>query len=414
MEGSAFALSLPPRRLPVAPSASGASFGVPQGQFWFAKMTKAAVAPQTSRLRWLQGKAAEGDRRDPARTTPQRRMPLPKPVARLLPIVVAAMLCGPAMANDTAAELATGGIVLKKNADIEMLSERLHISSQQIRVRYSFYNTSRKEVTILIAFPMPDITIEDSAKNISIPTHHPENLLGFSTFVNNKPITARVEQKVFARGVDRTADLHRLKIPLAPHSHATTKALNRLSQSARDELVKLGLADVETHEFGKDAETQLLPRWTLKTTYYWKETFPAQTEVIVQHRYKPSIGWSSQTSLGDPAATDEDWFSEYQRKYCLARDLVASVERARRVEKVMGGAPYSEERISYLLSTAANWSRPIQDFLLIVDKGDRSNLLSFCAEGTRKISPTQFEVHKTNFVPDSDLHILILRRFRSH
>jgi hypothetical protein len=75
------------------------------------------------------------------------------PAARLLPIVVAALLCRPATANDTAAELATGGIVLTKNADIEMLSEHLHISSQQIRVRYRFYNTSPKEVTILVAFP---------------------------------------------------------------------------------------------------------------------------------------------------------------------------------------------------------------------------------------------------------------------
>jgi hypothetical protein len=334
--------------------------------------------------------------------------------ALLVPIVVAALLCRPATANDSAAELATGGIVLTKNTDIEMLSERLHISSQQIRVRYRFYNTSPKEVTILVAFPMPDITVEDSAKNISIPTHHPENLLGFSTFVNDKPITARVEQKAFAGGVDRTADLRRLKIPLAPHLHATTEALNRLPQSARDELVKLGLADNEKHDVGEDTKTQLLPRWTLKTTYYWKETFPAHGEVIVQHRYKPSVGWSSQTSLGNAAAMNEDWFSEYQRKYCIDRNLVASVERAQRVEKVMGGAPFSEERISYLLSTAANWSRPIKDFLLIVDKGDRSNLVSFCAEGARNITPTQIEVHKTNFVPDSDLHVLILRRFRSH
>jgi Domain of unknown function (DUF4424) len=105
-----------------------------------------------------------------------------------------------------------------------------------------------------------------------------------------------------------------------------------------------------------------------------EETFPAHAKVTVQHRYKPSIGWSSQTSLGDPVAMKEDRLSEYQRKYCLDRDLIGSVERAQRVEKVMGGAPFSEERISYLLSTAANWSRPIQDFLLIIDKGDRSNL----------------------------------------
>jgi hypothetical protein len=380
-----------------------------------------AIAAQTSAKAsscWLLGKAvvatgaAEGGWPARARATPERRMLSPTLPARLLPIVLAALLCRPATANDTAAELATGGIVLTKNADIEMLSEHLNISSRQIRVRYRFYNTSPKDVTILVAFPMPDITVENSDTNISIPIHNPHNLLGFSTFVNDKPITARVEQKVFARGVDRTADLRRLKIPLAPHLHSTAEALKRLPPSAWDELTNLGLAEVE--KYGKDMQNHLLPRWTLKTTYYWKETFPSHTEVTVQHRYKPSIGWSSQTSLGDPAAMKEDWLSEYRSKYCLDRDLIASVERARRVEKVMGGAPFSEERISYLLSTGANWSRPIQDFLLIVDKGDRSNLVSFCAEGTRKISPTQFEVHKTNFVPDSDLHVLILRRFRSH
>jgi hypothetical protein len=34
-------------------------------------------------------------------------------------------------------------------------------------------------VTTLVAFPMPDITVEDSTSNISIPTDDPQNLLGF-------------------------------------------------------------------------------------------------------------------------------------------------------------------------------------------------------------------------------------------
>jgi hypothetical protein len=42
-----------------------------------------------------------------------------------------------------------------------------------------------------------------------------------------------------------------------------------------------------------------------------------------------------------------------------------------------------------------------------VDKGAPENLLSFCMDGVKKISPTQFEVRKTNFEPAKDLDILI-------
>jgi hypothetical protein len=43
-----------------------------------------------------------------------------------------------------------------------------------------------------------------------------------------------------------------------------------------------------------------------------------------------------------------------------------------------------------------------------VDKGDPSNLVSFCADGVKKISATEFEVRKKNFVPSKDLNVLIL------
>ena len=43
----------------------------------------------------------------------------------------------------------------------------------------------------------------------------------------------------------------------------------------------------------------------------------------------------------------------------------------------------------------------------MVDKGAPGSLVSFCMDGVRKISPTQFEVRKTNFEPQRDLSILI-------
>src|ERR1700728_2378747 len=75
-----------------------------------------------------------------------------------------------AWANDSSAELATGGLVLTKNPAIEMRAEDLFISPTAVRVNYRFANTSPKDVTVLVAFPMPDITTEGVDDMISIPT----------------------------------------------------------------------------------------------------------------------------------------------------------------------------------------------------------------------------------------------------
>jgi hypothetical protein len=158
---------------------------------------------------------------------------------------------------------------------------------------------------------------------------------------------------------------------------------------------------------------QLSPRWTLKTTYFWEQTFPAGKEVAIEHSYKPSVGRSLQTLLADPAAIDAPWLKEYMRKFCIGREFMAAVERARQAARSPDGAPFSEERISYLLSTGADGARPIGQFRLVVDKGDPANLVSFCADGVRQISPTQLEVRTADFVPNDDLHILILKRSRS-
>lgn len=36
--------------------------------------------------------------------------------------------------------------------------------------------------------------------------------------------------------------------------------------------------------------------------------------------------------------------------------------------------------------------------------------MSFCGEGVRKIGPTQFEFRKTDYLPDSDFAVLILKK----
>ena len=304
--------------------------------------------------------------------------------------LAAALACAaPAMANDTSAELAAGGLVLTRTTAVAMRSEDLYISPMAVRVRYVFENTSGKDVTLRVAFPMPDIGGDGFFMgDVSIPVDDPANILGFSTKVDGKPVKAQVEQKAFGGGVDRTAWLVANRIPLAVHQDAATKAMEALPPAKLKEAQALGLYDEDQG-----------PIWVLKTTYHWLQTFPAGKPIVVEHAYTPSVGATVATSIGT------EYGAETQVRYCVDPGMVAAVKRAGG-----DGGAYVEKWIDYVLVTGGNWSEPIGDFRLVVDKGAPRNLVSFCADGVKKIGPTQFEVRRKNWRPEKDLRILLLER----
>jgi hypothetical protein len=325
-------------------------------------------------------------------------------------LLTAACAAAPALANDTSAELATGGLLFVQNDNVAMRSEDLSISAKEVYVCYRFYNKAASDVTVLVAFPMPDVRIEEQDQNISLPTEDPVNLLAFATTVNGKPVKTQVEQHVFAAGIDRTQLLTSLGVPLAPHLAATNQALDRLPRDKWDELIRLGLGEIEEYDVGKGRMKHLSARWSLRTTFYWEQTFPAKAETVIEHRYRPSVGGSVQTGLGAPSSVKEAWYDEYKRKYCLDSDFFATIERLRKAAKSEFGPPYSEQRIDYILRTGANWSGPIGQFHLTVDKGEASSLVSFCGQGVKKTGDTKYEMTKTDFSPDGDLALLILKK----
>ncbi|NVO17630.1 MAG: DUF4424 domain-containing protein [Rhodoplanes sp.] len=327
-------------------------------------------------------------------------------------LACAATLPAPARANDSSAELATGGLVFVKNDDVEMTSEDLYVSAAEIRVRYRFVNKADRDVTVHVAFPMPEIKIDGPDQNISVPTEDPVNLLGFVTTVNGAAVRTEVEQRVTVNGTDHTALLKSLGVPLAPHLRSTSDVLDKVPRDKWDELIRLRLAEIEEYDVGQGMEKHLSPRWSLKTTFYWQQTFPARAETAIEHRYQPSVGASVQTSLAAPSLAKEPWVADYTRKYCIERDLVATLERARKAAKAEFGPPYSEQRIDYILSTGANWAGPIRDFRLTIDKGDTDSLVSFCGNGVTKTGPTTFEMRKTDFTPQGDFAVLILKKLK--
>ena len=322
--------------------------------------------------------------------------------------VAAALAGGPAPANDSSAQLATGGLVLTKTDAIEMRSEDLSISDKLVHVHYVFANTSGRDVTELVAFPLPDITVEGVDDNISVPTESPTNFLGFQTVVNGQRVNAQVEQKVFKNGVDETALLRSLGVPLAPYLQSTDDALTRLPPAAQKQLTSLGMAYDDTYDAGKGLEHHLTATWTLKTTYYWQQTFPAGKAVVVDHTYQPSVGGSAGTAWGDPTYVTEQDYASGRALYCIDDDFLAAARSRYAAAQAGKKTDYAEERIRYVLVTGANWKAPIGDFTMTIDKGATNRLVSFCGDGVKKIGPTQFQVHYTNFTPTKDVAILIL------
>ena len=330
--------------------------------------------------------------------------------AAALAAVLALCVAAPALANDSSAELTTGGLVLAKSADIEMRAEDLAISAREIVVRYRFFNHAAQDVTTTVAFPMPDIVWDGPDTNIAVPTPDSPNFLDFRTTIDGQPVAAQNEQKAFAKGVDITGRLAALGVPLAPQSEKTGKALDTLNAADKDALVKAEIAIPDDFDAGKGWEHHLAPNWTLKSSFFWTQTFPAGRELAVEHRYRPSVGETTGTEVGSTTIAPED-AKRYAALYCVDKDFVAGARKAQRP-----GAdgsfttPLFERRIAYVLTTGANWAGPIGDFRLMVDKGESDSLVSFCADGVKKTGPTTFEVRHANFTPIRDLDILILYR----
>jgi hypothetical protein len=321
-----------------------------------------------------------------------------------------AAAAGPALANDSTAELGAGGLVYVTTEAIAMTSEDLFISMDEVRVRYTFENKSDRDVTTLVAFPMPDIRGSLDFME-AVPVDDPVNFLGFRTTVDGKPVEAKVQQRVSALGIDQTEFLTGLGIPLAPQLDATRAALDKLPQDQWQGLIDRGIAIPDEFDAGKGWEKHLAPNWLLSTAYYWEQVFPAGKTVIVEHSYHPSVGTTAGTSVAQPEFGTSDWDKQYKDRFCIEDSFIKGARKA-----AAGRAEddyLMEFRIEYILKTAANWAGAIDRFHVTIDKGKPGNLVSFCGTGVKKTGPTTFEMSVENFYPERDLDILILSGAKS-
>jgi len=317
---------------------------------------------------------------------------------KLVAMALGALLVTPAFANDSTAEMGAGGLVLLKTDAIDMVSEDLYVSPDQVRVSYVFHNRTDKDVRTVVAFPMPD---DDLANRDYGDVAYPHD---FVTRVAGKTITMTLEVKAMLNGKDHTATLTALKVPLAEEPDTRLDQLDRADQ---DRLLALGLVTLDGED-SASAPRHLMAAWTVRRTYHWTQLFPARRDLPVEHSYAPGAGGSIGTQLTTPGFRNDPAGKGYRARYCTDAAFLAGVDRFARAAG-SADATLPEVRVQYVLTTGANWRAPIGSFRLVVDKAAPENLVSFCADGVRKISPTRFEVRHSNWRPTRDLDILIIK-----
>lgn len=312
-----------------------------------------------------------------------------------------------AQANDSVADVTQSGIRLEKTDAIRMKKEELDITPSQIRVFYEFYNDSDTPLTTAVAFPMPrrganmydnqnglpDFTIQAEGKVIKPQVRH---TLMWQRYDQQGPV-----------GPERyiTKEIAALGLPTD-----TFVEEKKLTSAQRKTLVDKGYYSTS------NPDEELQATYSIDSTYWWTQTFPAHKSVFVGHSYTPelggnSIGMVSHQEVWERAIPDianwphgcyarEDFIDASMKEHWP--DQYARNTRCVAEMKAQGLKPgnYGASYLNYVVSTGSNWKNGIEDFTLNV--GGAAVILAEL-DGQIKAGVGTLDIHKTNFRPQKEL-----------
>lgn len=318
----------------------------------------------------------------------------------------------PLSANDSEAEWALGGLVLKASPDISMDREELFLSASEVRVDYIYTNHADSAREVTIAFPLP--ALPEQSGYLDYANYPDFSALEFSTRING----ALAEWDTYDRAFTGTGSAERDVTALVTArgwpvhwvlDYQFIETIQALPDSEKAALISDGLLAGQQDE---DGTLRVAPAWRGQRMIVRTQTFAPKASVAVSHRYTPLVGGSVGGMLYPSSRAEyPDGMAEYRAKWCTNDSFLAGIDRR------LASAPKATTRymtetwLGYVLSSGANWRGPIKDFRLVVDKGAPDNLVSLCMDGVTKISPTRFEVVKEDFEPQADLNVLIIQFF---
>lgn len=327
----------------------------------------------------------------------------------ILTATLLAVLSSSARANDAAAAIAAGGVVLREDRRVSMRKERLaihllgedqaNITRFRVAVDYEFVNETHEDVATEVAFPVPEYDYQLDA------LEGPVDLGGFRAWVDGAEIRVQKQVRALVDGTDHSAVLRELGIDVERHGNyypdesysrpGHPDQIRRLPAAAAEKLVNLRLIEAAEPERG-------WPRWTVAIMWHWLQAFPAGKVVRIRHEYTPAAGFGYSTDVREFVAGFPDACADE----ALVRGLLARKKNLADAARRRGDQDHSMifgAWVKYVLTTSNTWKMPIRDFELIVERPE-GRPASFCWNGkVEKVGRTAFSAKAKDFVPAKDL-----------
>ena len=181
-------------------------------------------------------------------------------------LILLLLLAGAAHANDSTGTVSTSGIKYLKNPHIDMQSEDLYISENQIRVHYRFKNTSSQDIIETVLFPLPivpafiDYDFADTKGLVD----------SFRIYADGKPVRPQAHVRAYFERrngslVDVTADLKKCGLSDQELMHPWTQEQD--GEKIDSKIRACRSAKVQSM---LPKQTDELPDWSAQIVYSWK------------------------------------------------------------------------------------------------------------------------------------------------
>lgn len=304
--------------------------------------------------------------------------------------------------NDSTGFVSTGGVQYLKNNDIRMVTEDLFISVDKVRVQYEFHNDADHDITETVLFPLPSESYEGYDGDFAdiSELHH-----SFKIWVNGASIKPTAHYRAIWGTRDIT-DLLKSQCGLTqneiekPYIKENGYDLSEKGSACLTQLNQLGMIQYTPYNASDDANASSAERqyvWQGQIVYSWQQVFPKGQSISVKHEYQPLVGGGVMLGL---SGKDKDVKQHVINQYCIDNTFM------RKLRGQSKQAEASYQALGYILTTGANWAKPIERFHLTIDK-PKGSLMSLCWDASlKKVSDTRFEATKTNFTPKHDIDVV--------
>jgi hypothetical protein len=299
-----------------------------------------------------------------------------------------------ARANDSMAVFGAGGLQFERTDELRMTSEDLYLGPLEVRVTYYFQNLTDHDVSGTVAFPLPEVNVMrmSEAPHKFHPSYLDGDIFDFHVVVNGQLIKPQSDIRAFVEGPngiekDVTELLRKYRLS------TVEPAFGGLNADAIKELVAAGvLMDDELNH----------PLWSVRTTFHWRQVFPARKGTFIEHRYKPVLGSSRIFN----AIEDRD-SRDRLAPWCPDKGFARAAKALPADENAM----LLTNELEYILKTGANWAGPIGKFRLEINKAG-ADLLSLCPLPGLKLERRgqSFVAEAAQYTPTADIKLLFVYR----